>query len=88
MDFHESIDQARDRLDKAKAAYCLCNYDEALLILCQAYPNIRELIVYVYEQKCAAHQAPKGRVLSERELDEQLKWLQSQGGISSEGFGR
>ena len=49
MDFHESIDHARDHIGKAKAAYCLCNYDESLTLLCSAYSNVRSLIEQVYK---------------------------------------
>ncbi len=62
MDFHESIDQCRERIGKAKAAYCLCNYDEALALLCTAYSNVRSLIEQVYKTSIEAARAERPAV--------------------------
>ncbi len=51
MDFHESIDQCRDHIGKAKAAYCLCDYDEALILLAKAWTDMRTSIDLVYNSK-------------------------------------
>lgn len=59
MDFHESIDQAIERIGKAKAAYCLCNYDEALALLCTAYSNVRSLLEQVYKTSIDASRAER-----------------------------
>ena len=62
MDFHESIDQIRDRIGKAKAEYCLCNYDDALVLLCSAYSNVRILIEQVYKTSIDAARAERPAV--------------------------
>lgn len=54
MEVHELIEQHRKEIDDAKVALCLCNYEEAVLMLYLAYASNRQLLEQVNAMKLAA----------------------------------
>ena len=65
MDIHELIEQHRKQIDKAKVAFCQCNYSVAVVMLCNAYASNRQLIQDAYAVMIeAGEKLPAGREIS------------------------
>lgn len=54
MEVHELIEQHRKEIDDAKVALCLCNYEQATLMLYLAYASNRQLLEQVNAMKLSA----------------------------------
>lgn len=59
MDVHELFEQHRKEIDDAKVALCLCNYEQAVLMLYLAYASNRQLLEQVDSMKLEARTAKR-----------------------------
>lgn len=59
MEVHKLIEQHRKEIDEAKVALCLCNYEQAVLMLYLAYASNRQLLEQVDAMKLAARAAER-----------------------------
>lgn len=87
MNIEDNFNAADVYLEMANEKFSRGDYDGALVQLCSAYSHVRSLIEEVYKVSVQSTQADRAAAEHEKDLTEKLKWLQSQGGISSEGFG-
>lgn len=88
MNIENHFNNVKAYLEMANEKVSAQDYDSALASLAKACTDIRELIDHVYSLKRLKSEFAHPAEDSDKDLREKHQWLQSQGGISSEGFGR
>jgi len=86
MNIEENFDSAEVYLEMAREKASRGYFASSLASLVNAYEHTRALIEQTYKLSVESSPDAKPLKMSDKDLREHHDWLQSQGGISSEGF--
>ena len=86
MNIENHVVNSKKAIDYGQAKLNAGDFDSAIRLFSSAYSDVRQLMEHAQRMKRKAVLAKYPARETDKDLREKHQWLQSQGGISSEGF--